>query len=209
MAVTEKFWRDFCSHYGLDPGSYVEFIRNAEEIVHFVGSIIGNRNFWQVSADELSAIFTATCLLAPATVVETGVGPGSTSYAFLSALSKSGGKLYSFDLGAGYGEEKEKAPVGFLVPDHLKPNWNLTLGNSRTTLPSKLKEIKGVNIFFHDSEHTYDHVTFELNTVMPRLSGKWLIIVDNYDWTAAPFDFAERNGLSLVKVADDMCFIYR
>lgn len=208
MVKMESFWHDLLEHFQIDPDAMEGVKAEADNAVREISSRVGQRNFWQVSQDELRFIYTVSSLLRPEIVVETGVGPGTTSSAFLQAIRNHGGRLYSFDLGVGYGEEKEKMPVGFTVPDELRSNWALTLGDSKKTLPDKLREIGKVNIFFHDSEHTYEHVTFELNTVKPYLTGKWLIIIDNYDWTEAPGDFADKNGLTLLKVVDDLCFIH-
>jgi hypothetical protein len=61
----------------------------------------------------------------------------------------------------------------------------------------------------HDSEHTYDHVTFELNTAIKHMKEHFIIVVDNYNWTEAPDDFASSNGLKLIHPTDDMCLIFR
>ncbi|MCL4328821.1 MAG: class I SAM-dependent methyltransferase [Candidatus Thermoplasmatota archaeon] len=205
--MTESFWNEFSGWYNPRLTLDDSITQSAGNLVQEVRKAVGKRDFWQVSESELSAIYIATALLKPGNVVETGVGPGTTSFAFLSAIGNSG-NLYSFDLGVKYGQEKAELPVGFVVPERVKKNWHLTIGNSRETLLPKLREIGSVNIFFHDSEHTYDHVTLELDSVLPYLRGNWIIMVDNFDWTDAPHDFAERNKFSLVRVVDDLCFIH-
>ncbi len=194
---------------GITEEAYSSAMKEAEAVAAFAKLQIKDRNFWQVSESELKFIYSITRGIAPNRVVETGVGPGTTSYALLSALAHNGGRLFSFDLGQKYGEEKIPEPVGFVVPSELRNNWVLTLGNSRKTLPEKLSEIGRIGIFFHDSEHTYDHVTFELSTIYPSLEQKFLILIDNYDWTDAPADFANEKGLELTKIADDLCALYR
>ena len=89
----------------------------------------------------------------------------------------------------------------------MKNKWKLVLGDSTVTLPRELKIYKNIEMFFHDSTHTYDHVSFELSTVFPYLSKNFIIVVDNYDWTDAPKDFAKKNDLHLYHVSDDMCVI--
>lgn len=180
----------------------------ASKIVEYVDARIGGKNYWQVSGPELCWLYTGVKMMRAPLVAETGVGPGSTSTAILQASASFRGRLFSFDLGQKYGED-EQMPVGVLVPEKYKDRWSLVLGNARDTLEGKLSYFGPFDVFFHDSEHTYDHVTWELETALRNLRKKFLIVVDNYNWTKAPDDFAEKNGLTLVKVADDMCFIFR
>ncbi len=176
-------------------------------VIQEIEAHIGGRNYWQLSYSEICWLFAAVENLPSKITVETGVGSGSSSLAILKASEDFNGMLYSFDLGIRYGESPER-PVGFLVPPELRNRWILTIGDSKKTLPEKLNDIGQVDIFFHDSEHTYEHVMFELDTILPRMKRRFLIAVDNYDWTDAPRDFASKHDLNLLKMADDMCFIY-
>ncbi|MCL4451720.1 MAG: class I SAM-dependent methyltransferase [Candidatus Thermoplasmatota archaeon] len=194
---------------GIDAVEYEAAKNESQEIRKYVSSKIGARQFWQVSEDELVFIYSITRSFRPQVVVETGVGPGTTSLAFISALEKFGGRLYSFDLGKKYGEEEKGEPVGFVVPQDMRRNWNLTFGDSKLTLGKGLAEIGRVDLFLHDSEHTKEHVLFELNTVLPYLSDRSLILIDNYDWTEAPGQFAQNNKMILTHVVDDLCAICR
>lgn len=186
-----------------------ESFRRANEIIGYVQDHIGGKNYWQVSPPELCWLYTGVRLMRAPLIAETGVGPGSTATAILDATAEFRARLFSFDLGQRYGgEEEEEKPVGFLVPEKNKDRWNLVIGNTRDTLEGKMSYFGPFDVFFHDSQHTYEHVTWELETAYKNLRKKFLIVVDNYDWTEAPDDFAERHGLSLVKIADDMCFIF-
>lgn len=184
-----------------------ESFRLASKVVEYVDSRIGGKNYWQVSYPELCWLYTGVRMMRAPLAAETGVGPGSTSTAILDASSEFRGRLFSFDLGQKYGES-EQMPVGFLVPEEHKDRWALVIGDTKKTLAGKLSYFGPFDIFFHDSEHTYEHVSWELETALANLRKKFLIIVDNCDWTKAPDDFAEKHGLNLVKVADDMCFIF-
>jgi predicted O-methyltransferase YrrM len=194
---------------GINDADYDAAGKEADKINEYVSSKIGKRQFWQVSAEELTFIYSITKTLKPHNVVETGVGPGTTSFAFLSALDKSTGRLYSFDLGKKYGEEEKAEPVGFVVPENMRSRWNITFGDSKLTLGNGLAKIGKVDIFFHDSEHTKEHVAFELDSVLPYLSARSLILIDNYDWTEAPNQFASKTHMTLTHLVDDLCAIYR
>lgn len=185
-----------------------ESFNRAGKIIDYVQKEIGGKNYWQVSPIELSWLYTGVRMMRAPLMAETGVGPGSTSTAILDATSDFRGRLFSFDLGEKYGSEEERKPVGFLVPEKFKERWNLVIGNTKDTLEGKMSYFGPFDVFFHDSEHTFEHVTWELETALRNLRKKFLIVVDNYDWTEAPDKFAEKHGLCLVKVADDMCFIF-
>ncbi|MEM0155141.1 MAG: class I SAM-dependent methyltransferase [Thermoplasmataceae archaeon] len=180
----------------------------ADVIVDYVHAKLGGKDYWQVSYDELQVLYACVRLKKPRLVVETGVGPGTTTTAILSALRGTNGKLISLDLGVKYGSEEETKPVGWVIPENLRKDWNLVLGDSKKNLENTLSSKGSLDIFFHDSEHEYNHVTFELNTALKHAGANPLFIVDNYDWTEAPADFARKNSFKLINVADDMCLIF-
>ena len=181
--------------------------RLAFEVIQQVDQEIGDRNYWQLSYPEVSWLYAAVEILPSKVTVETGVGSGVSSLTILKASEDFQGRLFSFDLGKKYGESQEM-PVGYLVPREYRDRWSLIIGNTRDTLPVKIGEIPQADIFLHDSDHSYDHVMFELETILPRMKRRFLIIVDNYDWSDAPSDFAKKHGLNLIHMADDMCFIF-
>ncbi|MEM0157675.1 MAG: class I SAM-dependent methyltransferase [Thermoplasmataceae archaeon] len=179
----------------------------AGSLLDRIDSVIGGKNYWQLSYTEMCWLYAAVENFRSKITVETGVGPGSSSLIILKASEDFSGQLWSFDLGIKYGEDEQR-PVGFLVDDSLRKRWHLIIGNTQNTLKRSLRQTGPVDIFFHDSEHTYDHVMFELSTALPHMKKRFLIIVDNYDWTDAPVDFSHDQGMKLVRIADDMCFIY-
>ncbi len=209
MEIPEEGKEQLLKNFSIGHEDYEKRIEEARKIIEYVESRVAGRNFWQVSEPELSFIYAMTLSLRPEVIVETGVGPGTTSYAFLSAARTYGGKLVSFDLGKAYGQEKVPEPVGFVVPEELKESWHLILGNTSETLPQNITKYGKPSVFMHDSEHTYEHVTFELETALEALTDRFLIIVDNFDWTQGPEDFAKKHGFVISRVADDMCYIYR
>ncbi len=199
---------EFLKFLGTDEQGFLELESEAQPIVDYVESRVGGKDYWQVSYDELRSIYAAVKLMRPRVMVETGVGPGTTSTAILNAMKGTGGRLYSFDLGVKFGQS-EQIPVGAVVPKEFRDDWELILGDSSNTLPREIKRIAPVDIFFHDSDHTYEHVTFELETFMEYAAEKFLVIIDNFNWSDAPKDFCEKYGLELYHIADDMCYIFR
>ncbi len=193
---------------GTKKEAFEKAMEEASVIVDYVDTKIGGKEYWQVSYDELQIIYACVKLKRPKLVAETGVGPGTTTTAILSAMRGTDGMLISFDLGIKYGEEEEALPVGWVIPENLKSGWKLVIGDSRKTLENALKSYGKINIFFHDSQHEYNHVMFELETARKYAESKPLFIVDNYDWTKAPADFAREHGYKLLNAADDLCLIF-
>ena len=80
------------------------------------------------------------------------------------------GKLYSVDLPRAIVEKglttiiPENRSSGWLIPESLKDRWELHLGKSEEILPKLFFKLEQIDIFFHDSLHTYDHMMFEYLT---------------------------------------------
>jgi hypothetical protein len=94
----------------------------------------------------------------PEIVVETGVANGvSAAYILLALQKNERGALYSVGL-----DDPQYLPVGkplgWVVPEALRSRWNLLIGNSRGLLPSLLAKLGMIDVFIHDSLHTYDHM---------------------------------------------------
>jgi predicted O-methyltransferase YrrM len=103
----------------------------------------------------------------PRTVVETGVLYGAVSSHILAALTRNGvGTLYSIELG----RDRREPPHDFFVPDAVKPHWDLIMGDSRQELPALVARLPSIDLFHHDSLHTFDHMTWEFETVFPHLA---------------------------------------
>ena len=198
---------NYLQYLKTDLESFEKVALEAEPINREIADTIGNRDYWQVSDRELAYIFASVRIFGGRIIAETGVGPGTTSYAILKASENFSGHLYSFDLGKPYGKEKDR-PVGFMVPESLKDRFTLIIGDTKQTLEKNLTYFGPFDVFFHDSEHTFEHVTFELETARKNLRNKFLIMVDNYDWTDAPEKFASRYGYHLYHPFDDLCFIF-
>ena len=57
-----------------------------------------------------------------------------------------------------------------------------------------LAELSDVDMFLHDSLHTYDYETRELAAVEPNLRADAIILSDNAHESSALSDWAERSG---------------
>jgi predicted O-methyltransferase YrrM len=134
----------------------------------------------------------------PKIIVETGVLWGYSSSNILKAISENcEGNLYSIDL-----TDQRLIDRGFnsgpVVPDNLKNKWELINGRSDKKLPYLLDKLKKIDIFIHDSEHSYENMLFEYETAYEYLNEDGLIIShDVNDNTAFP-DFCKNKGLYYV-----------
>lgn len=134
----------------------------------------------------------------PGYLIETGVSHGSSSWILLNALHKNGkGKLFSIDLpnndtNSAYNFSQQPT-TGWMVPDTLKSIWELHLGDAREILPALLKQCGNIDMFFHDSDHSYSHMQFEFATVAPFLSSHGLLISDDVHKNAAFPEFVEQH----------------
>ena len=146
---------------------------------------------------NLEALYVLTRCIRPRNFVETGVWRGLSSRYILVALRRNGmGRLHSIDLptfGAGgrhnsdgildYSTVNDPVEVGDRVPLELRGNWDLRLGDAKVLLPFLLTELGKIDVFLHDSEHSYDHMTFEYRTAWDHLSdGGWLLS-DDVEWS--------------------------
>ena len=120
--------------------------------------------------------------LRPDVVVETGVWLGYSSTFILKALKDNArGTLYSIDLP----ERSIGGKSGVLVPQELRDNWKLILGTSKEKLPKAIEEATNIDIFIHDSEHTFENMMFEFNTAWPAIRSGGILLSDDVEWNGS------------------------
>lgn len=142
---------------------------------------------------EYSAVYALVRLLRPETVVETGVADGTTSAYILQALEDNGrGRLYSIDLPSAR-LPPGQAP-GWIVDEPLRNRWTLRIGPSSDLLGPMLHELGAIDVFLHDSLHTYDNMLFEYRAAWPFLKTDGLFLSHDVGRNAAFFDFAREVG---------------
>lgn len=128
----------------------------------------------------------------PGVVVETGVANGVSTTYVLYALHRNGiGQLHSVEIGDSTYLPRG-ASTGWLVPDWLRSRWKLHLGDSREVLPKLLRELGQIDLFIHDSLHTYEHMMFEFEQAYPGVRPAGLILADDALWNSSLRDFADR-----------------
>jgi glycosyltransferase involved in cell wall biosynthesis len=126
------------------------------------------------------SIYVLCRLLSPNIVLETGVAYGVTSAFTLQALAVNRkGTLVSVDLPP-LGKDADRH-VGRLIPQELKARWLLHRGPAKRILPKLFPSVGEVDVFVHDSLHTYRHMSFEFETAWPYVRPGGALVADNVD----------------------------
>jgi predicted O-methyltransferase YrrM len=156
------------------------------------------------AADSLLArcCYLMCRLLEPTVVVETGVAYGVSSAFILRALEENGrGVLHSVDLPP-LRREYERL-WGIAVPGALRGRWTLHRGSSGRVLPGLLEDAGTVDLFLHDSLHTYRNMRRELETLWPRLRTGGVILADDVERNRA-FGELQRKSPAYWRVVCDV-----
>ena len=186
--------------YQEDVDKYYKLIRSHTDFHIDISKALGETYFGELRDADVEHLYVMVRILNPATVVETGVSAGVSSAFILKALHDNNrGTLYSIDLPR-YDQEHipngvsplppGKGP-GFVIPQDIKGRWVLKIGKSKDILPIFLNEINKVDIFIHDSEHTYENMMFEYATVWDYLPKGGLLLSHDIGWNTAFKDFAQ------------------
>jgi predicted O-methyltransferase YrrM len=113
------------------------------------------------------ALYVLVRAAKPETVVETGVLYGASSGHILAALEANGrGRLHSIDLGNRPGEPSHD----FMVRPDLLRRWEYLEGDARVELPRLLRRLRRIDMFHHDSLHTFDHMMWEYAMALAHLA---------------------------------------
>jgi len=220
-----------------DQGLYEKEIADTGLIAHlkreiadyhklYQGKSVGRGQGADVGAD-LPAMLPYFHLLRstrPQVVVETGVCNGVSTALILQALEiNNAGVLYSIDypeyiegqrdeyIWSGKGGAaipQGKAPGSF-IPEPLKKRWHLILGKTTDELRPLLESLKPIDLFIHDSEHSYECMMFEYVIAWRHLSKKGVLASNDISWNHAFFHFALLNRRLPFFLGDNDAFIVK
>ena len=122
-------------------------------------------------------------------IVETGVSMGWSSFMILTALQREGsGKLYSIDIDTS-NSVKQDGGVGYMVPAHLKKYWVLEVGDTRKLLKLILSKLGKLDMFIHDSDHSYQVMSFEYDLAWKFLKKNGFLCSDDINHSDAFEEF--------------------
>jgi predicted O-methyltransferase YrrM len=141
----------------------------------------------------------------PRVAVETGVCNGVSTAFLLLALEDNGeGELHSIDLPEVAGEEYKQGTFwdgkggavippgkepGWMVPPELRDRWHLVLGRSQEELPPLLDRLGAIDFFMHDSEHSYECMSFEFRAAWDALREGGVLVADDVNVNTAWDEF--------------------
>ena len=147
---------------------------------------------WSATAELAATTYVLIKLLKPEVVVETGVGAGVSSWTILHAMNENGlGRLVSIDLPT---PNTELLPeVGYLVPQDLRNRWELRIGPAQRLLPRVLDELVEIDIFQHDSRHSYSNQLREYLAAWPFIRRNGILVSDDVG-NDALFDASRKWG---------------
>ena len=172
-------------------------------------------NFSKITDFRLTRLFYY-CLvrsIKPNYVLETGVMHGLSSIFILKALEKNNlGKLISIDLPS-YKHEGPASKDGYLetLPSKKEPGWivenikglnkrwELKLGSSNKIL-NNLNLNQSLDVFIHDSDHSYENVKFELNWAKKNTKNNGILICDNIEANDACRNFCKEFNLNYLAI---------
>jgi predicted O-methyltransferase YrrM len=153
-------------------------------------------------------LYHAVRLIQPRYVVETGVYRGVSTAFILAGLADLGsGELVSVDLpSTSYVDPTSGIPdssplfpgeeTGFAVPFELRSRWSLRIGDTRNVLPPLLESLGSIDMFVHDSEHTYELMSWEYRTAEPYIRPGGLLASDDISWNNAFDEFCTSKRVS-------------
>lgn len=196
---------------------YYNEISNNDELIERLspfGSIIQHYNI----PNHCLLLYLSCRVVKPDKVVETGVYKGSSSAVTLQALEDNNkGKLFSIDLpgtqqnpvidsSSPYNSVKynlsDENDVGKKIPVDLEHRWELHLGRSDELLEPLLNDISPVDIFSHDSDHSYKNMMYEFKTARRYLSDSDLILSDDIDWNDSFEEFSNSYSENWIQLTD-------
>ena len=148
----------------------------------------------------------------PNIMVETGSFDGLGTAVILLAMNKNNlGHLYTIDLPNPRLPADIKAEPAWVVPEYLRERLYLKKGTSAEHLKSIIAEVgENIDIFYHDSWHTYKNMIFEYQTAWKAIRfGGFLMSEYLPNLNNAFKDFTKDKIARPITVANDSQFILR
>jgi len=139
--------------------------------------------------EQAFLLYALARLRRPRAIVETGVAKGVSTFFLLNALRENqGGSLTSFDIDPGAGallRPDERASWRFVVLDR---------DSARRQFSGGLASLPHLDLFVHDSDHSYGYQSFEYHAALPRMEPGSLLASDDVDGSFAFLDFCAARG---------------
>ncbi|HEV8014456.1 MAG TPA: class I SAM-dependent methyltransferase [Stellaceae bacterium] len=161
-----------------------------------------------VDLDDALFLYWLVRRVKPRTIVQSGVCNGVSTAFMMLGLAKNGpeGRLRVIDLppvfdpndprwttaGKVYREViPEGKTSGWMVPDIYRDRFEVLNGDARDLMPKVMDGLDSLDFFYHDSDHTYNHMMFEFRQAKRKLREGGVIVGDDMSWNASLWDFAD------------------
>lgn len=181
-------WRDFVMEYDAVAAELAERYRTVN---------LPQPAEYAIEAVTSKLLFLIVRALRPATVFETGVANGHSTFVLLAALKRNGsGRLHSTDI---------RDDIAALVDSPMRFPWKyhrLPLTRSREALESLVASLPPIDLFLHDSDHSYAWQRFEYDALRKHLARGGVLISDDVDASYAFLDFCELGGYQPLLIHD-------
>jgi predicted O-methyltransferase YrrM len=155
-------------------------------------------------------LYVLTRALQPRLFVETGMMNGFSSAFILLALHHNGaGILHSVDippadariLAQGNSPLPAGASPGWVIPDYLRDKHVIHFGRAEELLPQLFQDVGPVDVFLHDSDHSYTHMMFELSLAWINVRAGGWVVCDNLEANQSFYNFARGAGVESTVLA--------
>jgi len=145
---------------------------------------------YSLDSDSGILLYVLTKIIKPETIVETGVAYGrSTTFILQSLNDNQKGKLYSVD--STFRPWETKKMIGSAIPEDIKKRWKLIFGTSKNELKNICKSLDVIDIFIHDSLHTYENMMYEFELIWPFIKKNGYLLSDDILGNNAFYDFCK------------------
>lgn len=169
--------------------------RFAKEIraSQFMSDMISRRDAYGsegvMGALDCATLYGLTRWLRPMVLIESGGFMGMSSAFILKALADeklATSRLYSIEL-------SEDCEQGVLIPEELRSSGGFVPMRGRTEDFLKGDELpRSIDMFLHDSSHSYQHMLWEFRQFWPRLRDGGLLVSHDVQMNAAFSEFVTK-----------------
>lgn len=153
----------------------------------------GNSNApisWNAGSNLCSFLYTYVKIAKPQLVIETGIANGLTTLSILAGLKDSKGELHSFDI------DSKTSTIG-----QVYPNWTwhkIAYSSPLKSFKKSLKNFKNVDLWIHDSDHSFFWQFNEYNLAQKTLSSDGILVSDDIDFSRAWSKFRKNFSKSYI-----------
>lgn len=138
-----------------------------------------------MSRRDCTSLYALVRALRPQVCVETGAGAGCSSMHILAGLEQNqSGRLYSLELQGPFADR-----CGEVIPPSLRERWELRLQDHEPLLPQLLEDLHEIDLFVHDSNHTFRHMLWEYELAWRHLAPHGVLASHDVIYTTAFEDF--------------------